>query len=298
MIRIKRIQAFPIVNGIIILMLSFIFLFPFWRVLMMSLNDPIDLGRGGINFLPRVFSLENYINIFHNPTIGSAYKITISRTVLGTLLHVIMCSLMAFSLSRDHFKPRKIINVMLIITMFFNGGLVPTFLLYRQLGLVNNFWIYIIPAIYGTGSVFILRAGFRTLPKELINECPKLDGASDLIIFFRIALPLSLPMLATITLFTAVGHWNDYMTAVLFIQNRDLVPMQTVLYRMLTTLEVFRQMQLSGARVTMSMTNMVQQTPQSIKMTTIIITAMPIIMVYPFLQRYFIKGIFIGSIKG
>lgn len=296
----KKIQgnrAFDIFNCIFLALLSFVFLFPFWKVLMMSLNDATDLARGGINFWPRQFTLENYRAVFRNPTVLPAYQITLARTLLGTVTHVVCSSMMAYALSRDYFKPRKLINLMIIVTMFFNGGLIPTFLVYRQLKLLNTFWVYIIPALYGTSSIFIFRAGFRSLPKELIDECAKLDGASDLVVFFRIVIPLSLPIYATLTLFTAVGHWNDYMTAILYVSSSKLVPIQTLLYRMLTSMEAFKSMGLSGA-TNVALRSTATQTAESVKMTTIIITAAPIICLYPFLQRYFVKGIFVGSLKG
>lgn len=285
-------------NYVFLIILSFIFLFPFWKVLVMSFNDGIDMARGGVNFWPRSFTLDNYRYIINNKWVSRAYFITISRTILGTFLHVLLCSLMAYALSKPYFKPRKVINIMIIITMFFSGGLIPTFLVYRELHLLNSFWVYIVPGLYGTGTIFIFRAGFRSLPKEIIEDSARIDGANDLIIFWKIVFPLSLPMFATLTLFTAVGHWNDYMTAVLFINNNKLIPMQTFLYKMLTSLETLKQMNIGGQIDASMLSSTVKTTPQSIKMSTIIITATPIIMLYPFLQRYFIKGIFIGSLKG
>lgn len=289
-------RIFNIFNYIFLSVISFTFLFPFWRIIVQSLNEGFDSLKGGVNFWPRKFTFDNFIIIFSKSEIIDAYKVTVGRAVIATVLSVFLTSLMAYGLSKNKLKGRKIINVMMVITMFFGGGLIPHYMLYLKLGLLDRFWVYIIPSLYGAFTVFIFRAFFRSLSHEL-EESAKIDGASDLTVFFKIVFPLSMPIFATMSLFTAVAHWNDYMTGVLFITNKKLVPMQTLLMKILTENQVTSQI-LQGGAINLSEIQRIQITPESIKMATLVTTVVPIMCVYPFLQKYFVKGIMIGSLKG
>lgn len=289
-------KMFSAFNYTFLTFLSFCFLFPFWRIVMLSLNDGIDASRGGIYFWPRVFTLDNFKIIFSRSEIIDAYKVTISRTTIATILSVMLCALMAYGLSKKELRGRKIINVMMIITMFFSGGLIPTYMLYLRLGILDKFSVFILPALYSSYTVFIFRAFFRALPLEL-EESAKMDGASDLLVFIRIVFPLSMPIFATMALFAAVGHWNDYMTGVLFITDKKLIPMQTLLMRLLTQHKATDSM-LRGGAFSVNEIGRIRVTSQSIRMATLVTAVVPIMCVYPFLQRYFVKGIMIGSLKG
>lgn len=288
-------KLFDLSNYLFLSILSISFIYPFWRIGAISLNDGLDASRGGINFWPRVFTLDNYKVIFARSDIADAYIITIARTVIGTLAAVFLTALMAYGLSKNQVRGRKIINIMLIITMFFSGGLIPTYLLYIKLGILNKFLVFVIPTLYSAGNVFIMRSFFRSISHE-IEESAIMDGANDLVVFFNIILPLSKPIIATISLFVAVGHWNDYMTGVLFITNQKLVPLQTLLVKIITENDSSKMLQQGVINLTGQSARHV--TAQSVKMATLVTVVLPIMCIYPFLQKYFVKGVMIGSLKG
>jgi putative aldouronate transport system permease protein len=283
-------------NYLFLTVLCFTFLFPFWRIAAISLNEGLDASRGGINFWVRKFTLDNYIAVFSRGDILNAYTISIGRTVIGTLLSIILISLMAYGLSKNRLKGRKLINLMLILTMFFSGGLIPTYMLYKSLYLLNSFWVYVVPSLYGAAAVFIFRSFFRTLPQEL-EESAQIDGANDLIIFARIAIPLSMPIFATMALFSAVGHWNDYLTAVIYTTNEHLLPLQTLLMKVMN-INQNESGSLAFGAVNLSDASRRTVTAESVKMAMLMVVVLPILVLYPFLQRYFVKGMIIGSLKG
>lgn len=289
-------KVFQWFNYLFLTIISFFFVYPFWRIAALSLSEGYDASKGGIHFWPRAFTLDNYKAIFARSDIIDAYAITIGRTLIGATLSILLVSLMAYGLSKNRLRGRKVINFMIIITLFFSGGLIPTYLLYKSLDLLNSFWVYVIPSLYGAASVFIFRSFFRALPKEL-EESAHIDGANDLTVYMKIVFPLSLPIFATMGLFAAVGHWNDYMTATLFVTKQDLIPLQSLLMKILdlnrsgTPGSSFGMVDLvSGTKRTV--------TAQSIKMATLVVVVLPIMCVYPFLQKYFVKGVIIGSLKG
>lgn len=296
MIASKGEKLFYWFNYLFLAVLSFLFIYPFWRIIALSLNEGIDSSRGGIHFWPRKFTLSNFEAIFSRPDILDAYAVTISRALIGTCASVFLVSLMAYGLSKARLRGRKTINLMLIFTMFFSGGLIPTYLLFRSLGLLDTFWVYIVPALYGAPAIFIFRSFFRALPGE-VEESAQMDGASDWVIFFRIVFPLSLPIFATMGLFAAVAHWNDYLVAVFYVTDEKLIPLQTLL------MKIININQNNSSRLAFGVVNLATEkvrtvTPQSIKMAALVAVVVPIVCVYPFLQRYFVKGIIIGSLKG
>lgn len=289
-------KTFQFVNYIFLSILSFTFVFPFWRILSLSLNEGLDASRGGINFWPRKFTWDNYSAIFSGQDMVDAYTITVGRTVIGTFFSILLVSLMAYGLSKNRLRGRKAINFMLILSMFFSGGLIPTFLLYRELGLLNNFWVYVIPSLYAAATVFIFRSFFRSLPGEL-EESAQIDGANDLKVYFKIVFPLSMPIFATMALFAAVAHWNDYLTAVIYVNKEELMPLQTLLMKIINVNQGDSS-RLAYGSVGLSDASRRTITPESVKMAALIAVVLPILTVYPFLQRYFVKGIIIGSLKG
>ncbi|MDI4645600.1 carbohydrate ABC transporter permease [Cohnella hashimotonis] len=289
-------KAFQWFNYLFLSVLCFTFLFPFWRIAALSLNEGLDASRGGINFWPRKFTFDNFAAVFSRSDIMNAYAISIGRTVIGTLLSIVLVSLMAYGLSKQRLKGRGIINVMLILTMFFSGGLIPTYMLYKSLHLLNTFWVYIVPTLYGAAAVFIFRSFFRAMPQEL-EDSAQLDGANDLTIFSRIAVPLSLPIFATMALFSAVGHWNDYLTAVIYTTDEHLLPLQTLLMKVMN-INQNEAGNLAYGVVNLNESSRRTVTAESVKMAMLIVVVLPILTVYPFLQRYFVKGVIIGSLKG
>jgi ABC-type sugar transport system, permease component len=281
-------------NILFMLCAAVIFVYPFWRVLAISLNDGMDAQKGGIYLWPRMFTLENYMTIFKQKDIFYSFCISISRTVIGTFLTILFSSLMAYGLSKSRLRGRNVINIMLVLTMFFSGGLIPSYMLYIKIHLVNNFLIYVVPFIFSAYYIFIFRSYFRSLPADL-EESAKLDGANDLLVFFKIVFPISVPIFATLSLYSAVVQWNDYLTAVYFVQNTKLHPLQTLLMRIITQQEssVLMSFTLKSGIFTQK-----HITVESIKMATLFTAVAPILCVYPLLQKYFVKGIMVGSLKG
>lgn len=285
-------KIFDTVNVIIMLVICFITLYPIWYVLVNSFNDGMDAMRGGIYWWPRKFSLDSYKAVFSSPGILKALGITVAKTVIGTFLHVFFTAMVAYALSKKELLGRKFYMTLGIITLFFSGGLIPYYLLLRNLGFLDKFIVYIIPAMFSFYDAIIFIAFFREIPSSL-EEAAKIDGANDFLIFLKVILPVSLPVIATIALYHGVYQWNDYFTGMIFINDPDLQPIQTYLYRIVAQVGSNTAMQAApGGIITRTVTS------QSIKLATMVVTTFPIVCVYPFLQKYFVKGMLIGSIKG
>ncbi len=284
--------AFDYVNIAIMLIICFITIYPIWYAVILSFNDGQDALKGGIFWFPRVFTLDNYKAVFRNSGIVTAYMITVMRTVIGTATSVFFTAMVAYAFSKPNIMGRKLYMTLGTITMFFGGGLIPFFLLLKNLHLLNTFMVYIVPTLFNFFNLLIFMSFFRGIPKSM-EESAKMDGANDLIIFIRMILPLSKPVLATIALFTGVWHWNDYFFGVVYINDVDLQPIQTYLYKIIAEAGSSR-MAISNP-VGVSKSNV---TSNSIKYATMVATTLPIVLVYPFLQKYFVKGIMLGAVKG
>ncbi len=270
----------------------FLTLYPFWYCFVGSFNEGLDYMKGGVYFLPRKFTIGNYMTVFADNTILNSFKVTIARTVIGTISHVLFCSVFAYAYSRKILKWKKFFMVTGLIPMYFGGGLIPTYILYRQLGLLNNFLVYIIPGLFSFYHVIIMQAFFRGIPDSLA-ESAMMDGASEYRIYWSILLPLSTPVLAAIALFTGVGHWNSYFDSMVFTTSRSLQTVQVYLMKIVRSQQAAQNMvdatQDEFERVI---------TPETVKLATMMTVTLPIIFIYPFLQRYFVKGMMIGSLKG
>lgn len=297
-------RLFDVINVIIMIFIIFITLYPFLNALAISLNDADDTVRGGITFYPRVFTLQNYKMVFTNPLIYNAYGITIARTIIGTITALLFTGMLAFGLSHRNLKGRSFYTVVCLITMFFGGGLMPTYFLIRALGLVNTFWVYIIPSLVGVWNMMLMRTYFQGIP-DALEESALIDGANYFTIFFRIILPVSKPIIATVALFIAVGHWNSWFDAAIYVTDQSLKPAQNVLLAIISEAkfaEAIAQSAGSGGAAAQADLSLIGKgkrvNVRSITMATMIVTALPIMMVYPFIQRYFIEGIMIGSLKG
>lgn len=277
---------------VLMVLICFISLYPVWYTVVISLNDANDALRGGIYFFPRKWSIESYRTVFMDKTIIRAFAVTIARTVLGTVSSVFFTAMVAFALSKNHIMGHKVYMIIGTITMFFGGGLIPYFITLKNLGLYDNFLVYIIPGLFSFYNMIIFMSFFRDMPAGL-EESAKLDGANDLLIFVRIILPLSMPVLATIALFNGVYHWNDYFMGVMYINKAELQPIQTYLYRVVASASASKAVVAMPAGMT---ANQVSST--SVRLATMVVTTLPIVCVYPFLQKYFVKGFMIGSIKG
>jgi putative aldouronate transport system permease protein len=284
---------FDAVNVIVMLVICFLTLYPIWFTIVNSFNEGADAMRGGIYWWPRKFSFGNYEAVFANKGIISAFIATIAKTVIGTIIHVFFTAMVAYAFSRRDLIGRKLYMTLGIITMFFGGGLIPTFLLIKNIGLLNNFLVYIIPAAFAIFDLLIFISFFREIPPGL-EEAAKIDGASDFAIFTKVILKISLPVIATIALFHGVYQWNDYFTGVIYMQRKqNMQPIQTYLYRIVAA-SAGNQMNSGAASGIVGRTT----TAESVKLATMVITTAPIVCVYPFLQKYFVKGMLLGAVKG
>lgn len=294
---IKRTREDLIFDTFIYISLSFLLvvtLYPFLNVLAVSFNDAIDSLRGGITIWPREFTTYSYKEILKDVQIYRATLVSVLRTVIGTLSSGFLTVIFAYILSRKDFVFRKPLTILLIMTMYFSGGLIPVYFLMRNLGLVNSFWVYVIPTMLNAYNIILVRSYIDKLPASLV-ESAKIDGAGEFKILMSIIIPLSLPVIATITLFTAVAHWNDWFTT--FIYNSSNKNLSTLQYELMRKLQAANQ-----GLSTQDFGGLVEEgqsvTPNSIRAAMTIIAAGPILMVYPFLQRYFVKGLTLGGVKG
>ncbi len=291
-----RFYIFDIIIYVILILLAIITLYPFLNSLAISLNDANDTARGGIGIIPRKFTFQNYLVIAKNHLLYDAYLVTILRTAVGTAGSVLATGMLSYGMSKPYLKGRRIYMTLCIITMYFSGGLIPYYLLIRELHLTNNFLVYIIPNLISVWNMIIMITYFKGLP-ESIEESAKIDGAGAFTIFFRIVMPVSAPIIATIALFNCVFHWNSWFDASIFITDQKLKPVQSILMSIINSSKFAEEISKAGPAATqLSRMNLINV--RSVTMATMIVTIVPIIMVYPFLQKYFVKGIMIGSIKG
>ncbi|MCL2821424.1 MAG: carbohydrate ABC transporter permease [Oscillospiraceae bacterium] len=279
-------------------------IYPFINALAISFNNADDTMRGGIYLWPRVPTVESYTKVFTNPRIWNAYFITIARTSLGTVSALFVTSLIAYALSNSKLVGRRFYSLFCIIPMYFGGGLIPYFMLIRNLGMFDSFWVYIIPNLVGLFNVILMRTFFQEIP-ESMKESAHIDGANHITVYFKIILPVSTPILATIALFIGVFHWNAWFDATIFIRSDELKPMQNILLQIVNEAAFAERIAaLSGAGAAAAqaaMGSLVRGRPvnvRSITLATMFVTIFPVLIVYPFLQRFFVKGIMIGSVKG
>lgn len=280
-------RIFDWINKIILLLVAVIIVVPVWNIVACSFSSGKALAEGGFVFWPTEFSTENYKVVLRDASIWKAYLISVAKTLLGVVTHVFFCSMMAFGMSKRDLRGRKLYTAMGVITLFFSGGMIPTYLLMRQLHLINSFWVYIIPQLLSYYDVVILMNFFRQVPSSL-EESAKMDGAGVWRVFLSIILPLSKPALATIALFNGVFQWNDFMTAKLYITNKDLYPVQMKLY------EIIVQQSTKNMSVG---TVIMDTTAKGVQLATIVITTVPILIAYPLLQKHFVSGMMLGAVK-
>ncbi|RCW47613.1 carbohydrate ABC transporter permease [Paenibacillus prosopidis] len=281
---------------ILLSLLAFMTFYPFWNALVISFNSGMDTSMGGVTFWPRVWTLENYGIVFNDARLLNAFFISVGRTVIGTAASILFTAIFAYGISKRELMGRKFYMILCIITMYFSGGLIPSFLLIRELGLMNSFWVFIIPSLISVWNMIIFRTFFQGLPAGL-EESAKIDGSGNWGIFFRIVIPLSGPVIATLSLFTAVYHWNDWFGPSIYISNENLLPIQTMLKQILNSNIVSDQMSQLDSAAQGQLAKMRTVTSKSLSMATMMVATIPIIMVYPFVQKYFVKGVLIGSLK-
>lgn len=284
-------MAFIIFNTIFMVVFVVITLYPVLNTLAISLNDGTDALRGGIHLLPRKFTFKNYSTVLQKNNLVVGAYITVLRTVIGTLTALVANSILAFIVSQKRFMFRRQLSLFWVITMYVNGGMIPTFILYKNLHLTNSFWVYIIPGMVGAFNMLVIRTYMNGLPDSLV-ESAQLDGAGYTTIFLKIVSPLCKPVYATVALFVAVGQWNSWFDAMLY--NRMSSEYTTLQYELMKLLSSVTQQ--GGSAETMK--NAVGAvTPASVRAAATIITMLPIICIYPFLQKYFVTGLTLGGVK-
>lgn len=284
-------KIFEILNYTFFIILGLATLLPFVNLIAKSLSSEEAVISGRVFFLPKDFQLGTYKYVLATPEFLNAFRVSVIITIVGTFLSILMTAIAAYPLSKPYLRKRRAFLLIYIFTMLFSGGLVPSYLLMQKLNLINTIWVLILPGMISVYNLLIIKNYFESLPESL-EESAKLDGASNITILFRIILPLSKPVLATITLFYAVGYWNSYFQAMIYITNPKLKPLQLYLKEMLyAARDMFLHRQAS-------LDVLMNTSPEAIQAASIVVATVPIIMVYPFLQKHFVKGILIGSVKG
>jgi putative aldouronate transport system permease protein len=286
-------QVIQVLIYCVVIGLCLAIILPCLNIAALSFNDGKDAAKGGIYFWPRMFTLDNYKQVFKDGTITKAYMITIARTVIGTAASLTVTSFAAYALKEKQLPGRKILTMLITFTMLFGGGMIPTYIQYNKLGLVDHFSVYVVPGLVSVTYLLMMRTFFESIPESL-EESAKLDGCGYFGIFTRIVLPLSKPVIAVVGLYTAVNHWNDWFSGAFYMRSSRLWPVQTVLQQMLTRAMANKEVT-SVAQAIAQNTNSV--TSDSLKMAAVIITTVPILCVYPFAQKYFTKGAMIGAVK-
>lgn len=294
-------RLFRYSNIALMLLVLVIALFPYLNVLAVALNQGTDSMLGGLTVVPRKPTLENMRAILSDPGIWRALWVSVNSTILGTLLGLIVQFAAAYGIKRKDLGGRTAILTFLIIPMFFSGGLIPLYLLYSRTRLLNNFLVYVLPSAFSFYHMIVIRTYLQSAMPDELEEAAKIDGADDLTIFFRIVLPLSRPILATIGLWIAVGKWNDWTTTLYFVTRRS---MDTLQYKMVLVIQESQylvnriQQAIEAGQSAEQLQQAITVTPQALVAAQLIVTTIPIILVYPFIQKYFVKGVMIGAVKG
>lgn len=283
-------KVFDIINYTSIALLCIVTLFPFWQSIVVSISSRATAAGMGFRLWPKELDFEAWYIILTSSLVWHGMYNTIIRTLLGTTISMILSVMMAYPLSKSNFPHRKVILTCVIFTMMFSGGTIPMYILVKNLGLMNTIWALVLPAAISPFNIIIIRNFFQSVPQSL-EESAKLDGANDIYILYKIILPLSLPVLATMTLWTVVGHWNSWFDAILYINNRKNYVLQAILR------EIVIQKVTDPYTVQID-SSVLPPLPESVQAAATMFVTLPILMVYPFIQKYFAKGIMLGSVKG
>ena len=289
--RSKGEKIFSALNYVFFIGLCILMVYPFWHEIMMSFSSVEATAKGGIFLWPKGFNLDTYAKVFADPSIWSGYFTTIIVTVTGTFFGTLFTATTAYPLSKKKLPFGNVLLVLVLFTMLFSGGMIPGYLLMKNMKLIDSRWALILPGLISPYNVIIMKSFFQSIPESL-EESAKIDGATEVTIFWKIILPLSKATVATIALFTAVGYWNDYFSTVLYINTKEKWALQAVLRYMLTNTN--QAMQSAGVTVAAA-TNV---TAATVKAASVVVATVPILCVYPFVQKYFVKGVMIGGVKG
>lgn len=286
-------RLFDYMNVIFMVFFSILMIYPFLNLLAISLNEGADAARGGIYLWPRVFSLDAYEFIFSEKKLYSGFFISVLRVTVGTLSCVLTTGLLAYVATIKNFSGRKMIRLLFLFTMYFSGGLIPTYLLMVKLGLINTFQVYWIPGLLNAYYMLIMASYMQNLPESLF-ESARIDGASELRIYFQIVFPISLPVFASIAVFSSVGHWNSWFDVVLYNSSGHWDTLQVYLRKLLLEVEAVNEIQNQQIAYSKFRT----LTPATVRAAVTMVVTLPILFVYPFMQKYFVGGITLGSVKG
>ncbi len=283
--------SFDVVNIILLILLCVLTIYPFLYVISRSFMTEADRSLRPFSIIPRSFTPEGYQFIFASGSLlYSGYAVTLFRTVVGTLLSVVAEAMFAYALSKRQYPARKFLTFLIALTMWFEAGIIPNFLVIRALGLYNSIWVYVIAPLASAWYIFIIRTFFAQIPDSL-EESARIDGANDFRILARIIVPLSMPVLATVALFHAVYHWNEWFMGIIYVTDKLRLPVQVLLW------QIFNQANTEASRI-IEREKIYVPPALTVQMAMIVITTFPIIVAYPFFQKYFVKGMLIGSIKG
>lgn len=288
----RKIKLFDVINGIILTALCVTIVVPFLHLLSLSFSPSYIATQGGLHLFPKDPILDNYQAVIENRYLWNSYKNTIIRTVVGTTVQLFFTAMSAYAISKPYFPHKSFWTLFIVFTMFFSGGMIPNYLLIKELKLFNTFAVQIVPGLIGAYNMVLMRNFFSSLPEELEESC-MIDGAGRFTIFFRIVLPCSKPILATVALWLAVGHWNSWFDILMYIQDTNKYGLQNVLRRILLqgTMQFLDLEMMSEVAET-------QISTEGLKAATVFAAIIPIMCVYPFIQKYFVKGVMVGSLKG
>lgn len=284
-------KAFELFNHILLVLLIVVTLYPVYQIFIISISHGIDVMQGSVTIVPINITFATYKTIFEGE-LFMYMRNSIFYTVAGTAINLLMSCLCAYPLSRANFSGRRVITALITFTLFFSGGMIPLYLAIKQYGMINTRWALLIPGAINTYNMIIIRTAFQSIPESLV-ESARLDGANDLVVLSRIVIPLTKATLATMLLFYAVSHWNSYFDAMLYINRKDYQPLQILLRNLLVAGAANEDLMVAtSTHASFAVTD------RTMRAATIVVSTLPILIVYPFVQRYFVKGVMIGSIKG
>ena len=293
----KADHVFNFFNYLFFALITLICAYPFYYLIINSISANDLSANGLINFLPRKIHFQNYIDVLKMSGIGTAALVSVARTVIGTACTVLASAYLGFMFTQEKMWHRKLWYRLFVVTMYFNAGLIPMFMTMKTLHLTNSFWVYIIPAIVQPFNIIMVKTYVESIPRSL-QEAAEIDGAGVLTVFFKVILPTSKPILATIAIWAAVGQWNSFQDTLIYITDQKLYSLQYLLYTYINQASSLASLVKSTGNAAAVANIATQQTPTSIRMTISVIVVLPILFIYPMFQKYFVKGIMIGSVKG
>ncbi len=291
-------RVISVVIYLVYAIFAFVCVYPFYYIFINTISNNDMSARGKVIFLPHEIHFNNYAQVLKIEGIGQALKISLERTVIGTLLTLLVAAFLGFMFTRESLWHRKLWFRIVAATMYFNAGIIPTYITMMNLGLLNNFWVYIFPVAVQPFYIILCKTYVESVPKEL-QDAAEIDGAGTLLLFFKIIIPVIKPILATIAIFAAVAQWNSFQDTLIYVTDKRLFPLQYLLYTYMNSASSLKALVSSTASATSLAASLAHaQTATSIRMTVTMVVVAPIMLVYPFFQRYFTKGIMIGAVKG